>query len=234
MSNTDKQQTTPTTQQDTKDKHWLSTILINGLFLILGALIGAGVTIYETNKNSEGVRETNQTNKEIADQQHQDKQEEIQLKNEEACIIKVDRKYETIYDIKQKLRDYVSKIEELHNKWKLAQENTEVFSDEEKKQILKIFNDLTFIHDEVPQGKSLKDEMEMWLIKFDPSIQGYGSSFSSENHYVVTLANISGREEIPTPATGGLPSLEKKEKEYIYFYIDFIDGKVNDCVEKNK
>lgn len=220
MSNTDNQQTTPTiptTQQDTKDKHWLSTILINGLFLILGALIGAGVTIYETNKNSEGVRETNQTNKEIADQQHQDKQEEIQLKNEEACIIKVDRKYETIYDIKQKLRDYVSKIEELHNKWKLAQENTEVFSDEEKKQILKIFNDLTFIHDEVPQGKALKDEMEEWLIKFNPSIQGYSSLFSFDTHYVVTLANISNREEIPTPDTGGIPSLEKKRKRIHIF-----------------
>ena len=98
MSNTDNQQTTPTiptTQQDTKDKHWLSTILINGLFLILGALIGAGVTIYETNKNSEGVRETNQTNKEIADQQHQDKQEEIQLKKEEVCRVTVEKKYET-------------------------------------------------------------------------------------------------------------------------------------------
>ena len=234
MSNTDKQQTTPTTQQDTKDKHWLSTILINGFFFLLGASIGAAGTIYATNKNSEGMKETNQTNKEIAEQQHQDKQEEMQLKNEEACIVKVERNYETIHDIKQKLREYVSKIEDLHNKWTLAQENPEVFSDEDKKLILKIFNDLTFIHDEVPQGKSLKDEMEMWLIKFDPSIQGYGSSFSSENHYVVTLANISGREEIPTPATGGLPSLEKKEKEYIYFYIDFIDGKVNDCGEKNK
>ena len=209
MSNTDKQQTTPTTQQDTKDKHWLSTILINGFFFLLGASIGAAGTIYATNKNSEGMKETNQTNKEIAEQQHQDKQEEMQLKNEEACIVKVERNYETIHDIKQKLREYVSKIEDLHNKWTLAQENPEVFSDEDKKLILKIFNDLTFIHDEVPQGKSLKDEMEMWLIKFDPSIQGYGSSFSSENHYVVTLANISGREEIPTPATGGLPSLEK-------------------------
>ena len=213
MSNTDKQQTTPTTQQDTKDKHWLSTILINGFFFLLGASIGAAGTIYATNKNSEGMKETNQTNKEIAEQQHQDKQEEMQLKNEEACIVKVERNYETIHDIKQKLREYVSKIEDLHNKWTLAQENPEVFSDEDKKLILKIFNDLTFIHDEVPQGKSLKDEVEMWLIKFDPSIQGYGSSFSSENHYVVTLANISGREEIPTPATGGLPSLEKKEKE---------------------
>lgn len=132
MSNTDNQQTTPTTQQDTKDKHWLSTILINGFFFLLGASIGAAGTIYATNKNSEGMKETNQTNKEIADQQHQDKQEEMQLKNEEACIVKVDRKYETIYDIKRKLRDYVSKIEDLHNKWILAQENTEVFSDEEK------------------------------------------------------------------------------------------------------
>ena len=237
MSNTDNHQTTPTTpttQQDTKDKHWLSKILINGLFLILGALIGVAGTIYATNKNSEGMRETNQTNKEIAVQQHQDNQEEIQLKKEAACIVKVDRNHETVHDIKQKLRDYVSKIEDLHYKWTLVQENPEVFSDEDKKLILKIFNDLTFIHDEEPQGKSLKDEMEMWLIKFDPSIQGYGSSFSSENHYVMTLANISGREEISTPDTGGLPSLEKKEKEYIYFYIDFIDGKVKDCVEENK
>ena len=45
------------------------------------------------------MRETNQTNKEIADQQHQDKQEEIHLKKEEACIVKVDRKHETTYDI---------------------------------------------------------------------------------------------------------------------------------------
>ena len=166
------------------------------------------------------MRETNQTNKEIADQQHQDKQEEIHLKKEEACIVKVDRKHETTYDIKQKLRDYVSKIENLHNKWKLAQENTEVFSDEEKKQILKIFNDLTFIHDEVPQGKALKDEMEEWLIKFNPSIQGYSSLFSFDTHYVVTLANISSREEIPTPDTGGIPSLEKKKKNtYIFTLI---------------
>ena len=237
MSNTDKQQTTPTTpttQQDTKDKHWLSTILISGLFLILGTLIGVAGTIYATNKNSEGMRETNQTNKEIAVQQHQDKQEEMQLKKEEACIVKVERNYETIHDIKQKLRDYVSKIEDLHNKWILAQENPEVFSDEDKKLILKIFNDLTFIHDEEPQGKFLKDEMEMWLFKFDPSIQGYGSSFSFDTHYVVTLANISSREEISTPKTGGIPSLEEKEKAYIYFYIDFIDGKVKDCVEDNK
>jgi hypothetical protein len=237
MSNTDKQQTTPTTpttQQDTKDKHWLSTILISGLSLILGALIGVAGTIYATNKNSEGMRETNQTNKEIAVQQHQDKQEEMQLKKEEACIVKVERNYETIHDIKQKLRDYVSKIEDLHNKWILAQENPEVFSDEDKKLILKIFNDLTFIHDEEPQGKFLKDEMEMWLFKFDPSIQGYGSSFSFDTHYVVTLANISSREEISTPKTGGIPSLEEKEKAYIYFYIDFIDGKVKDCVEDNK
>ena len=237
MSNTDNQQTTPTTpttQQDTKDKHWLSIILINGLFLILGTLIGVAGTIYATNKNSEGMRETNQTNKEIAVQQHQDNQEEIQLKKKAACIVKVDRNYETVHDIKRKLRDCVSKIEDLHNKWILAQENTEVFSDEEKKQILDIFNDLTFIHDEVPQGKALKDEMEEWLIKFNPSIQGYSSLFSFDTHYVVTLANISSREEIPTPKTGGIPSLEKKEKEYIYFYIDFIDGKVNDCVEENK
>lgn len=33
MSNTDNQ---PTTQQDTKDKHWLSTILINGFSLFWG------------------------------------------------------------------------------------------------------------------------------------------------------------------------------------------------------
>ena len=234
MSNTDNQQTTSTTQQDTKDKHWLSTILINGFFFLLGASIGAAGTIYATNKNSEGMRETNQTNKEIAVQQHQDKQEEMQLKKEEACIVKVERNYETIHDIKQKLRDYVSKIEDLHNKWILAQENPEVFSDEDKKLILKIFNDLTFIHDEEPQGKFLKDEMEMWLFKFDPSIQGYGSSFSFDTHYVVTLANISSREEISTPKTGGIPSLEEKEKAYIYFYIDFIDGKVKDCVEDNK
>ena len=226
MSNTYNQQTTSTTEEqnntnstiknmeDTKWKKW--GVILAFIASLIGNLITAGVLIYNAN------------------QQHQDKQEEMQLKNEEACIVKVDKKYETIYDIKQKLRDHVSKIEDLHNKWILAQENTEVFSDEEKKQILNIFNDLTYIHDEVPQGKALKDEMEEWLIKFNPSIQGYSSLFSFDTHYVVTLANISSREEIPTPKTGGILSLEKKEKEYIYFYIDFIDGKVKDCVEDNK
>ena len=156
MSNTDNQQTTPTTEaqnntnstiknmEDTKWKKW--GVILAFIASLIGNLITAGVLIYNAN------------------QQHQDKQEEMQLKNEEACIVKVDKKYETIYDIKQKLRDHVSKIEDLHNKWILAQENTEVFSDEEKKQILNIFNDLTYIHDEVPQGKALKDEMEEWLI----------------------------------------------------------------------
>lgn len=221
-------------QKEKKGLSWLWVALIGFFGVIFGAIIGGYFGYRQAELNYKGIQETIQTNKEIANQQHEDKQEEMQLKKEEACIVKVERNYETIHDIKQKLRDYVSKIEDLHNKWILAQENPEVFSDEDKKLILKIFNDLTFIHDEEPQGKFLKDEMEMWLFKFDPSIQGYGSSFSFDTHYVVTLANISSREEISTPKTGGIPSLEEKEKAYIYFYIDFIDGKVKDCVEDNK
>lgn len=76
--------------------------------------------------------------------------------------------------------------------------------------------------------------MEEILIEFYPDVKGKSVSFSSENYYMVTLANISSREGVQTPNTGRLKVLEKKENEYIAYYTKFIENEVQNCVDKNK
>ena len=221
MSNTDNQQTTPTTEEQNNTNSTIKNMEDNkwkkwGVILaFIGSLITAGVLIYNAN------------------QQHQDKQEEIQLKKDDACRVTVEKKYETVDKVKEKLRKYNIQIAELDRK--LGNErDISVFDENDRNQISQIFNDLTFIHDEVTEGKELKKLMEEILIEFYPDVKGNCVSFSSENHYMVTLANISSRERVQTPNTGRLKLLEKKENEYIAYYTKFIENEVQKCVDKNK
>lgn len=221
MSNTDNQQTTPTTEEQNNTNSTIKNMEDNkwkkwGVILaFIGSLITAGVLIYNAN------------------QQHQDKQEEIQLKKDDACRVTVEKKYETVDKVKEKLRKYNIQIAELDRK--LGNErDISVFDENDRNQISQIFNDLTFIHDEVTEGKELKKLMEEILIEFYPDVKGNSVSFSSENHYMVTLANISSRERVQTPNTGRLKLLEKKENEYIAYYTKFIENEVQNCVDKNK
>lgn len=221
MSNTDKQQTTPTTEEQNNTNSTIKNMEDNkwkkwGVILaFIGTLITAGVLIYNAN------------------QQHQDRQEEIQLKKDDACRVTVGKKYETVDKVKEKLRNFNIQIAELDRKLG-NKRDISVFDENDRNQISQIFNDLTFIHDEATEGKELKKLMEEILIEFYPDVKGNGVSFSSENHYTVTLANISSREGVQTPNTGRLILLENKEKEYIAYYTKFIEDEVQKCVTGDK
>ena len=76
--------------------------------------------------------------------------------------------------------------------------------------------------------------MEMWLITFYPGVVETGASFSSENYYIVTLANVNNQRTIETPNTGRLKDIEDKKDAYMEYFINFIEGEVKDCVDKNK
>lgn len=71
---TEEQNNTNSTIKNMEDNKWKKWGII---LTFIGGLITAGVLIYNAN------------------QQHQDKQEEIQLKKEEVCRVTVEKKYET-------------------------------------------------------------------------------------------------------------------------------------------
>lgn len=208
---------------------------VKNLIKVFGVLISAGIIgnlfLYM------GTQDTNQTNKEIADLHHQDKQEEIQLEKVKECKVEVEKNYETVDAVREKLDKYVLQIQEMHRKWGEHGRDISVFDENEKNQISQIFNDLNFIRDESKgskEGQALKDAMEMWLTTFYPGVVETGALFSSENHCIVSLANISSREEIRTPNTGRLKDLEDKRDAYMDYYVEFIKQEVNNCVNKNK
>ena len=225
MSNTDNQQTTPTTEEQNNTNSTIKNMEDNkwkkwGVILaFIGTLITAGVLIYNAN------------------QQHQDKQKEIQLENEKDCEADVGREYETVDTVRKKLDEYVQQIQEMHRKWGEHGGDISVFDENERNQISQIFNDLNFIRDESKgskEGQALKDAMEMYLTTFYPGVVETGALLSSENYCIVTLANISSREEIPTPNAGRLKDLEDKRDAYMDYYIKFIREEVQNCVNRKK
>ncbi len=217
---------------------------------LIGTLIGRACS-------SRDNQDTIQANKEIADQNHQDKQKEIQIEEKKvqieqikACRDKINDKFDSVKKSLGKLAGSVKIIQILELRWREGNENPEVFDDEDRKIIAEIFNDLNDIivnledididKDDpeidvsINPGKELKDEMEKWLITFYPAVKGYSSSFSSENHYIVTLANIANRGTIATPKTGGLEELENKFNTYKNYINRIIDIKLQRCENGDK
>lgn len=174
----------------------------------------------------------------------------MQIDQTQACRDEMNDRFSSVKNSFEKLDRYVKKIQILELKWRDGDENPEVFNDADRTSIAEIFNDLKDIvvkledigidKDDpdidvsINPGKELKEEMEEWLIKFYPSVKGYSSSFSSENHYIVTLANIANRGTIATPKTGGLEELENKFTTYKNYINRIIEIKIQTCVNKNK
>lgn len=177
-------------------------------------------------------------------------EKKVQIDQTQACRDEMNDRFSSVKNSFEKLDRYVKKIQILELKWRDGDENPEVFNDADRTSIAEIFNDLKDIvvkledigidKDDpdidvsINPGKELKEEMEEWLIKFYPSVKGYSSSFSSENHYIVTLANIANRGTIATPKTGGLEELENKFTTYKNYINRIIEIKIQTCVNKNK
>lgn len=224
------------------------------MIVLSSTVIGVTITrIFPSRDN----QDTIQANKEIADQDHQDKQKEIQIEEKKvqieqikACRDKINDKYNSVINSFGKLAISVKKIQILELKWREGNKNPEVFNDADRTSIAEIFNDLNDIivnledigidKDDpdidvsINPGKELKDEMEKWLITFYPSVKGYSSSFSSENHYIVTLANIANRGTIATPKTGGLEELENKFNTYKNYINRIREIKLQRCENGDK
>lgn len=233
MSNTDNQQNTTTEQNHNGSLlQWVLKILISGS--LLSGLVG---TVINRGCQSQDNKETNQTTRYVADQQHQDKQEEISLEKERDCKVATEKNYGNVDAVREKLDKYVFQIQEMHRKWGEHGRDISVFDENDQNQISYIFNDLTFIRNKSKgskEGQALKDEMEMWLITFYPGVVETGASFSSENYHIVTLANVNEQGTIETPNAGRLKDLEDKKDAYMEYFINFIEGEVKDCVDKNK
>ena len=237
MSDIDNQRNTITEQnKDENNKESLGHRFLK-LVISCSLLSGLAGALLMRACPSRDNQDTIQANKEIADQNHQDKQKEIQLENEKGCEADVGREYETVDTVRKKLDKYVQQIQEMHRKWGEHGRDISVFDENERNQISQIFNDLNFIRDESKgskEGQALKDAMEMYLTTFYPGVVETGALFSSENYCIVTLANISSREEIPTPNAGRLKDLEDKRDAYMDYYVKFIREEVQNCVNRKK
>ena len=257
MSDIDNQRNTITEQnKDENNKESLGHQFLK--FVISCSLLSglAGALLMRACSSRDN-QDTIQANKEIADQNHQDKQKEIQIEEKKvqieqikACRDKINDKFDSVKKSLEKLARSVKIIQILELRWREGNENPEVFDDEDRKIIAEIFNDLNDIivnledididKDDpeidvsINPGKELKDEMEKWLITFYPAVKGYSSSFSSENHYIVTLANIANRGTIATPKTGGLEELENKFKTYKNYINRILEIKVQRCENGDK
>jgi hypothetical protein len=177
-------------------------------------------------------------------------EKKVQIDQTQVCRDQMNDQFSSVKNSFEKLARYVKKIQILELKWREGNENPEVFNDADRTSVAEIFNDLNDIivnledididKDDpdidvsINPGKELKDEMEKWLITFYPSVKGYSSSFSSENHYIVTLANIANRGTIATPKTGGLEELENKFTTYKNYINRIIEIKMQRCENKNK
>lgn len=222
MSDIDNQRNTITEQnKDENNKESLGHQFLK--FVISCSLLSglAGALLMRACSSRDN-QDTIQANKEIADQNHQDKQKEIQIEEKKvqieqikACRDKINDKFDSVKKSLEKLARSVKIIQILELRWREGNENPEI--------------DVS-----INPGKELKDEMEKWLITFYPAVKGYSSSFSSENHYIVTLANIANRGTIATPKTGGLEELENKFKTYKNYINRILEIKLQRCENGDK
>lgn len=190
------------------------------------------------------------SNRTIQVEKNRIEEKKVQIDQTQACRDQIIYQFSSVTNSFEKLARYVTKIQILELKWREGNENLEVFNDADRTSVAEIFNDLNDIivnledididKDDpdidvsINPGKELKDEMEKWLITFYPSVKGYSSSFSSENHYIVTLANIANRGTIATPKTGGLEELENKFKTYKNYINRILEIKLQRCENGDK
>lgn len=169
------------------------------------------------------------TDTNIANQQHQDKQEEIQLKKEEACRFEVKAYYSEYVKMYEDLRDDITYIQDMYSKWF---ENNRTLPTEDEEKLKNIFNRICFIL-KSDEGDNLKQKMEIWLKVLVPSIKSDEEEYKKlkEQMDQETAENPSNRV---TPLTPALPDLTDAMEAYDTFFKTFMDEKVQECTNKSK
>ena len=200
---------------------------VKKVMTFLGLLISAGIigNIF----SYMGTKDTNQTTKYVADQQHQDKQEEIQLKKEEACRFEVKAYYSEYVKMYEDLRDDITYIQDMYSKWF---ENNRTLPTEDEEKLKNIFNRICFIL-KSDEGDNLKQRMEIWLKVLVPSIKSDEEEYKKLKEQMdQETAENSGYSR--TPLTPALPDLTDAMEAYDTFFKTFMDEKVQECTNKSK
>lgn len=200
---------------------------VKNVKVFLGLLISAGIIgnifLYM------GTQDTNQTNKEIADQQHQDKQEEIQLKNVEACSDEMNDYYSNYINTHEHLIDDINYMQDMYSKWL---ENNHTLPTEAEEKLKNIFGRLYFIL-KTDEGDNLKHNMEIWLKVLVPSIKSDEEEYKKIKEQM-TQETTENSGNIETPLTPPLPDLTDAMEAYDKSFKEFIKDEVQNCANRKK